>query len=184
MTAPTIPTQIMALGLPGVQTPLLVDIRSSLAHPRGTVLAIEPLIPAVMLYAHAILTEIISADAILTEIISADAVSEEKLTLAQLNEMLSKHLQDDPQGMGLTGGPLVLLGGDLLRNEIARIVAGDNGEEEPFCGPDSAVYLKEFPEVIFSFHATNNNGGNTYVMRKEQFIRLFPEEKVEEFKQN
>lgn len=174
MTAPTIPTQIMALGLPGVQTPLLVDIRSSLAHPRGTVLAIEPLIPAVMLYAHAILTEIISAD----------AVSEEKLTLAQLNEMLSKHLQDDPQGMGLTGGPLVLLGGDLLRNEIARIVAGDNGEEEPFCGPDSAVYLKEFPEVIFSFHATNNNGGNTYVMRKEQFIRLFPEEKVEEFKQN
>jgi len=174
MTAPTIPTQIMALGLPGVQTPLLVDIRTSLAHPRGTVLAIEPLIPAVMLYAHAILTEIISAD----------AVSEEKLTLAQLNEMLSKHLQDDPQGMGLTGGPLVLLGGDLLRNEIARIVAGDNGEEEPFCGPDSAVYLKEFPEVIFSFHATNNNGGNTYVMRKEQFIRLFPEEKVEEFKQN
>lgn len=159
--------QHMALGLAGVFTPMLVEVVTKHKHPRLTVQAIEQLITPTSRYALEVIQNIL-----------LEVEQFEELSPATKLYGISTQLQEDPYGEALMGGVFVLIGTDLTAEEVSRTVAG-NGEAKPFCGPDSAIYLPEHPDVILSFHATNNNGGNTYVMTRDQFVTLFPEEPIE-----
>jgi hypothetical protein len=157
--------QFMALGLSGVETPMLVDVVTKHKHPRLTVHAIEHLITPAARYALKIIHDCLHVQDIDDEM---GILPDERLKL------ISDHLKEDPHGQDAMGGAIVLLGLDISHAEVAGVV-----HKGTICGPDSAVYLAEHPDVIFSFHATNNNGGNTYVMTRNQFVTLFPNEPIE-----
>jgi hypothetical protein len=165
--------QFMALGLAGVQTPLLVDVITTHKHPRLTVQAIEHLIAPTARYALDVLKNII---------VRGDIGEDSPSKQERLN-CLSKHLEEDPHGMDLMGGAFTLIGLDVSSEDVARAVA-NNGCDKPTCGPDAAISLKEHPDVVLSFHASNNNGGNTYAMTRAQFTTLFPNEPIEELTLN
>jgi hypothetical protein len=151
--------QYLALPLDGYNHPLMVDVMTAHKHPAKTVESITGLLHATCIYSKRVLSDICTHGEEF-----GDGEHDDLETL----------LSEDRTDI-LLGGKFVLLGKELTKEDIHGIIGDPN---ETLIGPDSAVSLEGAPEVVFSFHATNNGGGPTYVMSRLQFRGLFPNEEI------